>query len=101
MAIDPDREVTVFQAVKELLTNVSKHAEAANVAVRLVYGGETVEVSVSDDGRGFDPATVRRSETGGFGLLNVRERLAYAGGHLTVESAPGRGTRSTVEMPAR
>lgn len=94
--LEQDIEITAFQALKEMLNNIVKHAQAAHVTVTLNYGTATLEITVEDDGKGFDPSSIRVTEAGGFGLLNVRERLAYIGGSLTIDSAPGAGTRSTM-----
>ena len=99
--LDQEVEITAFQAVKELLNNVAKHAQAAHVTVALAFGDEQLEIVVQDDGKGFDPALVQVSETGGFGLFNVRERLGYVGGSLVIDSAPGQGTRSTMVLPIK
>jgi signal transduction histidine kinase len=84
----------ILRAVHEALHNVRKHADAGSAAVLLDSENGVVRVSVSDDGRGFDPSV----ETRGFGLMSIRERLGALGGRLAVES-PGRGTRLTLEIP--
>lgn len=99
--LDQDIEITVFQAVKEMLNNIVKHAAAAHVAVALDYGLEALRIVVEDDGNGFNPSSIRTTDTGGFGLLNVRERLTYIGGSLTVDSAPGRGARLEISVPVK
>jgi len=63
--------------------------------VTLFREEDEIVLIVSDDGRGFDPASVRGRD-GRFGLLGMAERAEALGGHLAVESAPGRGTRVTV-----
>jgi signal transduction histidine kinase len=93
-------EVTVFQAVKELLNNVVKHAEATHVALKIACVPPKVSITVMDDGCGFDPATLAVYGGGGFGLLNLRERLAYVGGTMEIESSPGRGCRTTITVLA-
>lgn len=96
-----DRRVILFRAVQELLVNVVKHARAASAAVRLVYGVDSLSITVADDGVGFDPARLAShgAETGGFGLFNVRERLEYAGCEFHLDSAPGDGTRARILAP--
>jgi signal transduction histidine kinase len=101
-AVGPERplpaatEVVMLRAGQEALTNVRKHAAAAQVAVLLRYSGTTVQLAVTDDGVGFDPAAAG----GGYGLRGMRVRVAEAGGSLTVESAPGKGTSVLAEVPA-
>ena len=99
--LEEDLETTLFQAVKELLNNASKHGRARQVQVTIQYRPADVEIQVADDGRGFDPApaSAQPSEGRGFGLLNIRERLTYLGGTLCVESAVDRGTCCTMTVP--
>ncbi len=89
-------EVVLLRTGQEALANVRKHAAAAQVAVRLCYAGDRVRLEVTDDGVGFDPAMVN----GGYGLRGMRVRVAEAGGSVTVESAPGKGTSVLAEVPA-
>jgi signal transduction histidine kinase len=89
-------EVVLLRTGQEALANVRKHAAAAQVVVRLCYAGDVVRLEVTDDGAGFDPAVVN----GGFGLRGMRVRVAEAGGSVTVESAPGKGTSVLAEVPA-
>jgi signal transduction histidine kinase len=94
--LSPELETTVYRLIQEALTNIAKHAGAQQVAVQVDGGQATVEVEVTDDGRGFDSAQT----TGGFGLVGMHERVALAGGTMTVNSQPGRTTiRAT--LPAR
>jgi DNA-binding NarL/FixJ family response regulator/signal transduction histidine kinase len=94
----------LFAAVRELLLNIVKYAgvDRATVHLRARDGGN-VEVTVADGGAGFDPARLGGEEptAGGFGLFSIRERIGYLGGHMEVESAPGRGSRFTLVAPSR
>ena len=91
--------IALFQAARELLLNVVKHAHAKTVTLYLSRpkSGQTSLV-VSDDGDGFDPAKIheRKAMIGGFGLRHLRERILCLGGSLQVESAPGKGSRFTL-----
>jgi PAS domain S-box-containing protein len=93
----------LFEAVRELLLNVVKHAQAdgAEVRLRKLPGGE-VEITVADTGIGFDPAQLGAAApaAGGFGLFSIRERLSYLGGRLAVDAAPGQGSRFTLVAPS-
>lgn len=84
----------LLRVAQEALANVAKHARARRADVRLAYG-EGVRLEVADDGTGFDAASVAR----GFGLAGMRDRLSAAGGTLSVESAPGEGTRVVAWLP--
>ena len=96
--LDHDVRVLLFQAVRELLVNVVKHAQATSVTVSTRRVGDKIQVSVADDGVGFDISELSSQgyKTGGFGLFNIRERLGQIGGRLNVESKPGRGTKVTL-----
>ena len=91
----PDAEAAVFRAAQEALSNVAKHARATKVQITLTYLGDTVLLDVADDGAGFDPSAA----TDGYGLAGMRQRLARAGGMLTVESSPGAGTILNASVP--
>jgi signal transduction histidine kinase len=88
-------ESTVYRVVQEALTNAAKHSGASRVRVDVVEQDGVVEVRVHDDGRGFHTA----DDTGGFGLLGMRERVSLVGGSLAIASAPGEGTEVHVVLP--
>ena len=92
-----------FRATQQALTNVVQHAAARNVAIRLERDAERVQVAIADDGVGFDvAATLKGAADGGhLGLLGMRERVEILRGRLTIESAPGRGTRVQIAIPLR
>jgi signal transduction histidine kinase len=86
----------LYRAAQEAVTNARRHGQADHVTVTVTFGAADTRLVVTDDGRGFDPAVPRR----GFGLLGLRERAALLGGTVTVDSAPGTGTRVSVILPA-
>ena len=92
---------TVFQAVRELLLNVAKHAGSDRVEVRMLREGDCLVIEVEDDGVGIDSAADRdrKARGGGFGLFNLGQRMEYLGGSFRIESAPGKGTRATILVP--
>jgi signal transduction histidine kinase/HAMP domain-containing protein len=97
---EPDCQLEVKEALyritQEALQNVVKHALATHVSVELARNGVGLRLTVSDDGRGFDPS---REFPGHIGLHSMPERAAKLGGSVVVESVPGRGTRVTAEIP--
>ncbi len=97
--LDDDIRVLLFRNVRELLINIVKHANAQNVKVSIYRIDEQVCVSVEDDGVGFDPAEV--ASKAGFGIFSIRERLEQLGGHLEIESEPGRGSKITMTAPLK
>ncbi len=100
--MNDELKVLLFQAVRELLVNVVKHAKATRVAVYLSREGEDLFIKVIDDGVGLQlPASGAAPRPGGFGLFSIKERLKYLGGHLEMESQPGQGTQVTLVVPLK
>jgi signal transduction histidine kinase len=93
--------IVLFQAVRELLINVQKHAKARHVKVGVRKERRTIIIKVEDDGLGFSPeqAIASAHVSGGFGLFNIRERLTHLGGKLVLDSAIGKGTFTTLIAP--
>ncbi len=93
--------VLLFKAVRELLLNVVKHSGAARARVGVALREDELELTVADEGRGFDPTGVRAGggSEGGFGLFSLSERLELMRGRLEIESAPGRGARVRIVVP--
>jgi PAS domain S-box-containing protein len=93
-------ETALFRIVQEVLTNVSKHANAKHVIITLERIDGVVQLVVSDDGVGFDPSVPRKLEKQpGWGLIIIEERAKAMGGNVYVKSAPGKGTRIIVQVP--
>ena len=96
----PELEMACFRVAQEALTNVMRHAHAKQVWVALGLNAGEVQLSVRDDGEGFDVAVVSDvSRTGGFGLIGMQERVRQIGGRLAIHSAPGRGTEVRASFP--
>ncbi|HEY2594870.1 MAG TPA: GAF domain-containing sensor histidine kinase [Chloroflexota bacterium] len=90
-------ESELFRIAQEALTNVRKHARAHSVQIGLRRRGTSLTLSVRDDGRGFVVSEARRGD--GQGVVGMRERARVLGGHLTISSGPGNGTRVTARVP--
>jgi signal transduction histidine kinase len=98
----PDHvEVAAFRIVQEAVGNAVRHAQASTVSVHVFAQDRTLHLIVVDDGVGFDVAgvTARAGAGEAVGLMGMRERAELAGGTLRIESAPGRGTTVTAELP--
>jgi signal transduction histidine kinase len=93
----PDVETAVYRIVQEALTNVARHAAVREATVRVWADQAAVHVQVEDRGRGFDVRAAEHS----VGITGMRERALLIGGSLDVESAPGRGTVVTADIPLR
>jgi signal transduction histidine kinase len=96
-----EARLVLFQAARELLANVQRHAKARRCLISFRREGGRARMSVEDDGRGFNPTTNGYSDgrTGGFGLFNIRERLVNLGGELEMASEPGRGSTARIVVP--
>ncbi|MFF4491829.1 GAF domain-containing sensor histidine kinase [Streptomyces sp. NPDC001544] len=97
-ALPAAQEEAMLRVAQEALHNALRHSGAEHVDVTVARRGHGAVLRVTDDGRGFDPQTVRRAGRH-LGLVSMRDRASGAGGRLTVESAPGKGTTIEMEVP--
>jgi PAS domain S-box-containing protein len=97
-SIAPESALCLFRVVQEALRNVFTHASARHAAVRLVRAPDHAELTVADDGRGFDPRLARRGGSG-LGLLSVNERVRQAGGTINIVTQANQGTTIQVRIP--
>ena len=93
-------ETCAYRIVQESVTNVARHADATAVRVTLVRRGLTLRIRIEDNGRGFDAGRLAASDTRGLGLIGMRERVSGLRGVFVLDTAPGRGTRIAVDLPA-
>lgn len=91
-------ETAAYRIIQEALTNVARHAEVAEVTVRVWVEEDRLGVQIEDQGKGFDPGAALASGASG-GLRGMRERAGLMGGRLEIESSPGAGTRLIAELP--
>ena len=100
--VGEDLRVVLFQSARELLFNVVKHAgtERAEITLRRDEA-ERIELSITDRGRGFEPGDAPGPETegNGFGLFSIRERIAWLGGVVEIDSSLAGGTRAVIAVP--
>jgi CheY-like chemotaxis protein len=93
----------LFEAVRELLFNAVKYAHTDRVDINLsLRPDDIIHIDVSDEGVGFDPAVTlhyKNEQQVGLGLFSIQERLALLGGHLGIQSAPGKGARFNLILP--
>jgi PAS domain S-box-containing protein len=101
--LDEHISVLLFQAVRELLVNIVKHAQAHRAKVSIKRDRVNLLIIVEDDGIGFDTSDIspRRKRTKGFGLFSIRERLHPVDGHMEIRSERGRGTRVSLLLPLK
>ena len=99
-SFDETTSALLFRAVRELLTNVLKHARTPTARISLRRRDDHCEIEVADDGVGFDAAAIAGAGIGpGFGLFSIREQIHRLGGKLEVSSATSKGTRVTLSVP--
>jgi signal transduction histidine kinase len=93
-------ETALYRILQEALTNTSKHAKATRVWIQVRREDGTLCCSVRDDGQGFDiRAAHTEGKRRGLGLIGIQERLNAVGGTLSINSAPGRGTKLLIRLP--
>ncbi|MFQ5689428.1 MAG: sensor histidine kinase [Gemmatimonadota bacterium] len=92
-------KLAVYRVVQEALSNVVKHADASSVRIRITHEPREIVAEVIDDGHGFDVAAASRRAEGSLGLFGMRERAAYVGGRVSVESRPAGGARVRMTIP--
>jgi signal transduction histidine kinase len=95
-SLSDSQKIVLFRVVQEALSNVRKHSEAESVSVMLRSRRTFVDLTVSDDGRGFDP---RRLDTDRLGLAGISERVRLLGGAVEIETIPGAGTTVRATLP--
>ncbi len=98
-SIDADSALCLYRIAQEALHNVVKHAGARRAEVRLLCTSDIAQLTVGDDGKGFDVAETRRSRKG-LGLVSINERVRLSGGTLSVVTEKDKGTQILVRLPA-
>jgi len=98
-ALSPELKTAAFRIAQEAVTNVLRHASAGHVWVSLTCGRSSLELTVRDDGLGFDLAARRRSPSASFGLSSMEERVRLVGGQIEIRTSPGAGTEVRVRFP--
>ncbi len=101
VVLDPMVEHDVVMVAREAVYNAIRHARPSEVSLRMHFGRGRMQLSVLDDGCGFEPGEMLPHPDGHFGLLGMRERTERLGGRFAVHSAPGKGTELCVDVPLR
>ncbi len=98
--LPPRTEAELLRIAQEAVTNAIRHGQPARIDLELRFAAREVQLTIADDGRGFDgqPHPQSSGPQGHFGLAGMRERAQQIGGALTIESAPGKGTRVSVQV---
>ena len=98
-SLPASHDTAVFRIVQEALQNIVKHAQATRAEVRATESGGVLQVSISDNGKGFRPEEMHRLDPKHFGLTGMRARAHQIGGSLEISSAPGQGTTVLLRVP--
>lgn len=93
--LDISIELTIYRIIQEALTNIWKYADVSDASVTIREMDDAVRVMIEDKGKGFNLGT----QTSGVGLFSMDERARSVGGHLTITSSPGKGTKIILEVP--
>ncbi|MBO9658888.1 MAG: hypothetical protein J7527_08680 [Chitinophagaceae bacterium] len=96
ITLDQTTSITIYRIAQELLNNTMKHAAAKNAIVQLSHSGDTISLTVEDDGKGFDTSILRGAR--GIGWTNIQTRVEYLKGKTDVQSAPQKGTSIHIEI---
>jgi signal transduction histidine kinase len=96
--LSPSVEAELLSVAQEAVVNAVRHAAASEIQLRLRFEEKSVEMQISDNGRGFS-GTPAGAASGHFGLTGMRERAEKIGGELAIHSKPGEGTQLSLEVP--
>jgi two-component system, NarL family, sensor kinase len=100
--LNPEKEIFLFRIIQEILNNIIKHSHAKTIKVHFYCTDKQIVFTFADDGVGFDlkEAFQKSSSTRGIGLSSMMNRSRIMGGNLTINTEPGKGTVTTIEIPA-
>jgi signal transduction histidine kinase len=97
LPMEANKQIILFRIVQEVLQNALKHAQASRIIIEVKENNHTLVIAVTDNGKGFDEATITKS----VGILNIRHRAQLLGGEAAWLSAPGQGTRVHIQLPIK
>jgi signal transduction histidine kinase len=99
--LDPTTELALYRMAQEAFSNIARHAQASQAALKITFSSSGVAIQVTDNGKGFNvPKSPAEFAPGGhYGLLGLHERAELIGARLEIDSAPGAGTRVDVSLP--
>ncbi len=95
--IDDKQKLMLFRIIQEQINNVLKHANASHVTIDLSIDGKLINLSIADNGKGFEPGKVKFKK--GVGLSNIESRAHLFNGDITITSAPGKGCKLFIQVP--
>jgi PAS domain S-box-containing protein len=98
LRLRPDVEIALFRITQEALTNINKYAKAKSVFIQLIYADNNINLTIEDDGIGFDPRKLMRKNKG-MGLISMKNRASSVGGTFEINSSPSSGTFIMIDVP--
>lgn len=99
LRLNAELESAAFRILQEAISNSLRHSSAKHMRVILRIQKNELELTVSDDGKGFHPSTFYQNRTGSYGLLSIRERAIICGGRAEIQTGPGIGTTVSACLP--
>lgn len=90
-----DKKIVVFRVLQELLNNTFKYAGADTISIHLYFSDDQFFMEYADDGKGFDITKIQK----GVGLDSMRSRIGFYKGHIDIQSSPGKGTKTLIQLP--
>lgn len=96
--LDQNIQIVIFRIIQECINNTIKHAEAKTISIAIGQSHHHLKTLIVDDGKGFNPLKIARSNDG-MGLESIKSRIALLKGTISIESAEGKGTKITVDLP--
>lgn len=93
---DQSLEINLYRIIQEVINNTVKHSEATDLFIQLDYNENTINLTLEDNGKGFDMSD--QAKKPGIGLKNISDRVDYLNGKLEINSAPGKGTLIVIEI---
>lgn len=97
--LDPQKELIIFRTIQEALNNVIKHSLAQSVNIEVIYDNTRMEITLADNGIGFDPGASTTEKVGGSGLRNMKNRMQLIGGSLIIQPNHPNGTKVQIVIP--
>ncbi|MBS1935443.1 MAG: sensor histidine kinase [Bacteroidetes bacterium] len=98
-SLDKNTELMIYRIIQECLQNIIKHANATKADISIIAGYKEIDVTIEDDGVGFNASLLENAE--GMGLKNIRSRIDFLNGELDLSSKPGEGTMIAFHIPVK
>jgi hypothetical protein len=98
-SLEYNTEINIYRIVQELLTNIIRHAQANEVTIQMIKSSDNINLTVEDNGRGFDAEEAKKKK--GMGLSNIELRVKKLAGSWNIDSGRGKGTTTIIDIPIK